>query len=96
MKQNIYRISVLAGKLVEFLKPGFAQCPGRVQEKWQGTVTAFNFLPAKINKNNNKLEGVYNNLWILRGQRKQWLTYIYISEVASDKIHHVDVAKVEN
>lgn len=52
------------------------------------------FLAAMIN--NNKLEGVCNNVWILRGQRQQWLTLTGVSEVASDKTHHFDVSKVED
>ena len=86
-------------KTVELVQPGFVQCPGKVQaknQKWQGTITAFNFLAAKINSNNNKLEGICNNLRILIVKRRQWLTLTGISEVASDKIHHLDVAKVEN
>lgn len=64
MKPKAYEGSLLAGRLVEFLEPGFVQCPEQVQEKiqkWQGTVTACNFLAAKINNNNNKL-GICNNL----------------------------------
>lgn len=86
-------------KAVELVPPGFVQCPGKVQaknQKWQGTITAFNFLAAKINRNNNKLEGIWNNLWILRVKKRQRLTLTGMAEMASDKTRHLDVAKVEN